>query len=87
MNLRVLFFCSCVFISLVGCKTKTQQTKPTNFIVIFADDLGYGDLSSFGNPSIKTPHLDQLAQEGQKWTNFYITHVRDYNKRKFSYLR
>jgi arylsulfatase A-like enzyme len=71
MNLRVLFFCSCVFISLVGCKTKTQQTKPTNFIVIFADDLGYGDLSSFGNPSIKTPHLDQLAQEGQKWTNFY----------------
>lgn len=71
MILRVLFFCSCVFISLLGCTTKTEKAKPTNFIVIFADDLGYGDLSSFGNPSIQTPHLDQLVREGQKWTNFY----------------
>ncbi len=43
-----------------------------NFIVIFADDLGYGDLSCFGNPSIVTPNLDQMAAEGQKWTNFYV---------------
>ncbi|MGK0495149.1 MAG: hypothetical protein ACJAU2_001534 [Maribacter sp.] len=42
-----------------------------NFIIIFADDLGYGDLGVFGNPSIKTPHLDKMAFEGQKWTNFY----------------
>lgn len=47
-----------------------EKAKP-NFIVIFADDLGYGDLGVFGNPSIKTPHLDQMAHEGQKWTNFY----------------
>jgi len=46
-------------------------SKPTNLIIIFADDLGYGDLSSFGNPTIKTPHLDQMAAEGQKWTQFY----------------
>mgnify|MGYP005748033109 CR=1 FL=1 len=43
-----------------------------NFIIIFADDLGYGDLSSFGNPSILTPNLDRMAMEGQKWTNFYV---------------
>ena len=45
---------------------------PPNFVVIFADDLGWGDLSSFGHPAIKTPHLDRMASEGQKWTNFYV---------------
>jgi arylsulfatase A-like enzyme len=42
-----------------------------NFVVIFADDLGYGDLGSFGHPTIATPNLDRLAVEGQRWTNFY----------------
>lgn len=42
-----------------------------NFVIIFCDDLGYGDLRSFGNPTIKTPHLDRMAEEGQKWTQFY----------------
>ncbi|GLR15388.1 sulfatase family protein [Portibacter lacus] len=47
------------------------QTTP-NFIIIFCDDLGYGDLSSFGNPTISTPNLDRMAAEGQKWTQFYV---------------
>jgi arylsulfatase A-like enzyme len=59
-----------------GCNTSKLQTATTkkqpNFIVIFTDDLGYGDLSCFGNPTIKTPHLDKMAQEGQKWTQFYV---------------
>ena len=42
-----------------------------NIIVILADDLGYGDLSSYGHPTIRTPHLDRLAAEGQRWTSFY----------------
>ena len=46
------------------------EEKP-NFIVIFCDDLGYGDLSSFGHPNIRTPNLDRLAAAGQKWTSFY----------------
>ena len=50
---------------------KEEAGKP-NFIVIFADDLGYGDLGVFGHPTIKTPSLDQMAFEGQKWTNFYV---------------
>lgn len=48
------------------------QETPPNFIVIFADDLGYGDLGVYGHPTIHTPHLDQMAFEGQKWTNFYV---------------
>jgi len=49
-----------------------QETRPPNFIIIFTDDLGYGDLSCFGHPTIKTPHLDRMAAEGQKWTQFYV---------------
>ena len=41
-----------------------------NFVVIFCDDLGYGDLGCFGHPTIATPHLDRMAREGQKWTSF-----------------
>jgi arylsulfatase A len=49
-----------------------SKTSKPNFIVIFADDLGYGDLGIFGHPTIKTPNLDKMAVEGQKWTNFYV---------------
>ncbi len=48
----------------------TDEAKP-NFIVIFCDDLGYGDLSCYGHPTIHTPNLDRMAAEGQKWTSFY----------------
>ena len=51
--------------------TLTLCASPPNFIVIFCDDLGYGDLGAFGNPTIRTPHLDRMATEGQKWTQFY----------------
>ena len=46
--------------------------RPPNFVVLFADDLGYGDLGSFGHPTIKTPHLDRLAREGLRLTQFYV---------------
>jgi arylsulfatase A len=62
-----------LFIALVlapAAPTRSQERKP-NFVVIFADDLGYGDLSSFGHPTIDTPRLDRMAAEGQRWTDFY----------------
>ena len=45
--------------------------KP-NFIIIFTDDQGYGDLGCFGSERIKTPNIDQLAAEGRKYTSFYV---------------
>ncbi|NCF77893.1 MAG: sulfatase-like hydrolase/transferase, partial [Proteobacteria bacterium] len=47
------------------------DTKP-NVVIMFADDLGYGDLGSFGHPYIRTPNIDTLAAEGQRWTDFYV---------------
>jgi len=46
------------------------KTKP-NFVIIFADDLGFGDLGCFGHPTIRTPNLDRMAAEGAKMTQFY----------------
>ena len=48
----------------------TQDERP-NFVLLFADDLGYGDLGSYGHPTIKTPRLDRLAAEGTRLTSFY----------------
>lgn len=61
-----------VFLSIFILAAGLQAGDQPNFVVIFCDDLGYGDLSCFGHPTIKTPNLDQMAVEGQKWTNFYV---------------
>jgi len=60
-----------VVIAVVSAQTRT----PPNIVIILADDLGYGDLGSFGSPNIRTPRLDAMAAEGQKWTNFYVQPV------------
>ena len=46
------------------------QPSP-NIVLLFADDLGYGDLGAFGSPTIRTPQLDRLAAEGLRMTSFY----------------
>ena len=70
-----VIFLPCVFAAtllIAGVPSTTVGAEKPNFVVVFCDDLGYGDLGCFGNPTIRTPHLDQMAAEGQKWTNFYV---------------
>ncbi|MBM4090040.1 MAG: sulfatase [Planctomycetes bacterium] len=47
-----------------------SETRP-NFVVVFTDDQGYGDLGCYGSETIRTPRIDQLAREGTRFTNFY----------------
>jgi len=47
------------------------RKSPPNFIVLFADDLGWGDLACYGHPLIRTPNLDRMAAEGARFTSFY----------------
>ncbi|MBI3875615.1 MAG: sulfatase, partial [Verrucomicrobia bacterium] len=47
------------------------KAKQPNFIIILADDLGWGDLGCYGHPTIRTPNLDRMATEGMRFTDFY----------------
>ncbi|XP_004069735.1 arylsulfatase A [Oryzias latipes] len=49
------------------------SASPPNFVLLFADDLGFGDLGCFGHPSSLTPNLDRLAAGGLRFTDFYCT--------------
>ena len=55
---------------LAGFSALAADRKP-NVIVILADDLGYGDLGCYGHPTIRTPHLDRMAAEGMRFSDFY----------------
>jgi len=57
--------------SLVGAGAAAERADRPNVVIVFCDDLGYGDLGCYGHPTVRTPNLDRMAQEGQKWTNFY----------------
>ena len=57
--------------ALLGGAQEAPRQRP-NFVLIFADDLGYGDLSSYGATAHRTPHLDRMAEEGVRLTDFYV---------------
>lgn len=58
----------------LGCAPSQSQKeeKPPNFIIIFTDDQGYGDLGCFGGEHVNTPNIDRMAAEGRKLTSFYV---------------
>jgi len=53
----------------------TSLARPPNVVVIFIDDMGYGDIGPFGATKQRTPHLDRMAKEGMKLTSFYAAPV------------
>lgn len=71
MKKRTALVITLLLLSLLNGFTQSARQSP-NFIVIFTDDQGYGDLGCFGHPTIRTPNIDKMAVEGQKWTNFYV---------------
>jgi arylsulfatase A-like enzyme len=64
-------------LAMPGQSVLSQQgfagTRPPNFIIIFCDDLGYGDIGCFGSRKNRTPNLDRMAAEGTRFTSFYVT--------------
>ena len=50
-----------------------SAAKRPNFVIVFTDDQGYQDVGAFGSPDIETPHLDRMAAEGVKFTDFYVS--------------
>ena len=59
--------------------TDKDVNKP-NIIFIFADDLGWGDISKHGHPDIRTPNIDRLAEEGSEFYRFYCSFNKCFDK-------
>jgi arylsulfatase A len=79
LNLRLFRSCCFALVSLMligalapAARADHHKSQP-NFIVIFCDDLGYGDIGPFGSKKNRTPNLDRMAKEGRKFTSFYVT--------------
>jgi arylsulfatase A-like enzyme len=77
MKLKLPLIVLCLLMTC-GCKEKqdntlTSQTNRPNIIFIYADDLGYGDVSAYGASTIKTPNMDKLANGGVRFTNGYAS--------------
>lgn len=56
---------------IFGCEVKKDNPDPPNIIYILVDDMGIGDLGCYGQTTLSTPNIDQLASEGMKFTNHY----------------
>ena len=57
---------------MLGTSIHANALRP-NIVLIFVDDMGYGDLGCYGNKENKTPNINRLAAEGQRWTSFYAS--------------
>ncbi|WP_346856495.1 sulfatase [uncultured Draconibacterium sp.] len=68
-----IFYLS-IFLLIAGCSSNTEQKtaeKTPNFVIVFIDDMGYGDIGTQGATGWTTPNLDKMAAEGMRFTNFY----------------
>ncbi len=71
-NFAKIFALICGVVSMaIGQEIPDANRKP-NFIVIFVDDMGYGDIEPFGSKVNRTPHLNRMAEEGMRFTDFYV---------------
>jgi arylsulfatase A-like enzyme len=69
--MRPVFLALAIVIAIPAVSGQERSESRPNVVLIVADDLGYGDLGSYGAPDTKTPNLDRLAREGVRFTDFY----------------
>ncbi len=60
-------------VPLLAAAAPADAERPPNFVVVFCDNLGYGDIEPFGSALHRTPHLNRMAAEGRKFTHFYAS--------------
>ncbi len=70
---RVAAILACAALMGVTVITASAADRLPNFVVIYIDDMGYGDIGPFGAEGYQTPNLDRMAEEGRRFTDFYVT--------------
>ncbi len=70
MTKKLIYFIACLLQSLV---LFAQAPQKPNIVIIYADDLGYGDVSAYGATKIKTPNMDKIAAQGLRFTNAHTS--------------
>jgi arylsulfatase A-like enzyme len=73
MNCKRIILCSLLVLGVMNSITWAKRSGPPNVVVIFIDDMAYTDIGPFGGMEIATPHLDRMAAEGRKFTDFVVS--------------
>lgn len=71
MNNKTIWFTGVGLACLPTLLWAKQNAQQPNILFILCDDMGYGDLACYGQPFIHTPHIDQMAKEGMRFTQAY----------------
>ena len=64
-----------LLLAILICPLMAKANQPPNIVLIMTDDMGYGDLGVTGNPVIRTPNLDGMAERSASMTTFYVSPV------------
>jgi len=64
-----------IVLTVLTATSLVMAVEKPNIVLIFIDDMGYGDIGPFGSTVNKTPELDRMAKEGMKLTNFYVSNT------------
>lgn len=69
---RIRFFIIAILVSACGIAETAVAAEKPNFVLVFIDDMGWGDFSCFGNDAVETQNIDRLAKEGVRFEQFYV---------------